>query len=95
MQCLLANAPPVEVRRLAEPTVENFRELDHRLFMFLVWCALLTLILLTLTLLSGSACGGVVIAKFSGHAVTLRRSPTVFAETPMFGSIDLDSHLIW
>jgi hypothetical protein len=39
MQCFLANAPPVEVPRCAEPMVENFRKLDHRLFMLLVRCA--------------------------------------------------------
>ena len=44
------------------------------------------LTLLILTLLSGSPSGGVVIANFSGHAVTFRRSPTVFAETSMSGS---------
>jgi hypothetical protein len=40
----------------------------------------------TLTVLWGSRPSGVVTAKFAGHAVTLRRSPTVFADTPMSGS---------
>jgi hypothetical protein len=39
-----------------------------------------------LTMLSGSRSGGVTTAKFPGHAVTLRRSPTVFADTPISGS---------
>jgi hypothetical protein len=38
-----------------------------------------TLALLTLTALSGLRSRGVVIAKFSGHTVTLRGSPTIFA----------------
>src|SRR6516165_3286906 len=36
--------------------------------------------LLTFTALSGSRSCGVVITKFSGHVVTLRSSPTVFAD---------------
>ena len=38
-----------------------------------------TLALLTFTALSGWCCCGVVITKFSGHAVTPRSSPTVVA----------------
>ena len=45
-----------------------------------------TLTLLTLTALSGERSCGVVIAKFSGQAVTLRSSPTVFADTSMSAS---------
>lgn len=45
-----------------------------------------TLALLTFAALSGLRPCGVVIAKFSGHAVTLRSSPTVFADTPMYRS---------
>src|SRR5215217_6907731 len=45
-----------------------------------------TLALLTFMVLSGWRSGGVVMAKFTGHAVTFRSSPTVFAETPMSGS---------
>jgi hypothetical protein len=37
----------------------------------------------------------VTITKVSDHAVTLRSSPTVFADTPMSGSTDLDPHLNW
>jgi hypothetical protein len=39
------------------------------------------LALLTFITLSGWRSCGVVITKFSGHAVTLRSSPTVFADT--------------
>jgi hypothetical protein len=46
------------------------------------------LTLLTLTALSACRSCGVVTAKFSGHAVTLRRSPTVFADTPMSGLLN-------
>ena len=45
-----------------------------------------TLTLLTLTALSGYRSCGVVIARFSGQAVTLRSSPTVFAFTWMSAS---------
>ena len=45
-----------------------------------------TFALLTVTMLSAFRSCGVVIARFSGHAVTLRRSPTVFADTPIPGS---------
>jgi hypothetical protein len=45
-----------------------------------------TLTLLTLTALSGERSCGVVIAKFSGQAVTLRSSPTVLADTLMSAS---------
>lgn len=45
-----------------------------------------TLALLTLMALPGSRSGGVVMAKFSGHAATFRSSPTVFADTPIPGS---------
>ena len=45
-----------------------------------------TLALLTLTALSGWCSCGVVITKFSAHAVTFRSSPTVVADTPMSGS---------
>jgi hypothetical protein len=41
------------------------------------------LALLTLTVLWGSLPIGVTTAKFAGHAATLRRSPTVFADTSM------------
>jgi hypothetical protein len=44
------------------------------------------LALLTLTVLWGSLPIGVTTAKFAGHAATLRRSPTVFADTSMSGS---------
>ena len=48
------------------------------------WCVrVATLNLLTLTPLSACLPYGVVTAKFSGRAVSLRRSPTVFADTPM------------
>src|SRR5262249_39263150 len=40
------------------------------------------LALLTLIALSGRRSCGVAITKFSGHSVTLRSSPTVFADTP-------------
>src|ERR1700747_641353 len=40
------------------------------------------LALLIFTALSGSRSCGVVITKFSDHVVTLRSSPTVFADTP-------------
>ncbi|HWX36654.1 MAG TPA: hypothetical protein VNZ53_55725 [Steroidobacteraceae bacterium] len=40
-----------------------------------------TLTLLTLTALSACLSCGVVTAKVSGHAVTLRSSPTVLADT--------------
>src|SRR5262252_3440868 len=40
------------------------------------------LALLTLIEVPGSASCGVVTTKFSGHVVTLRSSPTVFADTP-------------
>jgi hypothetical protein len=39
--------------------------------------------LLIFTVLSGWRSCGVVITKFSDHAVTFRSSPTVFAETPV------------
>ena len=42
-----------------------------------------TLALLIFTALSGRCSGGVVITKFSGHAVTFRSSPTLVADTPM------------
>jgi hypothetical protein len=45
-----------------------------------------TLALLTFTALSGWRSSGVVIAKFSAHSVILRSSPTVFADTRIFGS---------
>jgi putative SOS response-associated peptidase YedK len=45
-----------------------------------------TLNLLTLTALSACLSCGVVTAKVSGHAVTLRSSPTVLADTSMSGS---------
>ncbi len=45
-----------------------------------------TLALLTFTALSGWCSCGVVITKFSAHAVTFRSSPTVVADTPMSGS---------
>ena len=41
-----------------------------------------TLALVTFIALSGSRSCGVVITKFSGQAVTLRSSPTVFADRP-------------
>jgi hypothetical protein len=44
--------------------------------------------------LSGPRSGGVVMAKFSGHVVTFRSSPTVFADTAM-SWVDLDLHPIW
>jgi hypothetical protein len=43
------------------------------------------LALMTVTTPSSRACG-VVMTKFSGHAVTFRSSPTVFADTPMLRS---------
>jgi hypothetical protein len=43
-----------------------------------------TLALLTVT--TPSLACGVVMTKFSGHAVTFRSSPTVFADTPMLRS---------
>jgi hypothetical protein len=45
-----------------------------------------TLALLTFTVHSGLRSSGVVMTKFSGHAVTFRSSPTVCAETPRFWS---------
>src|SRR5262252_1819703 len=42
-----------------------------------------TLALLIFTALSGRRSCGVVITKFSDHVVTLRSSPTVFADTPI------------
>ena len=42
--------------------------------------------LLTFIVPSGRRSGGVVMAKFSGHDVIFRSSPTVFADTPMSGS---------
>jgi hypothetical protein len=42
-----------------------------------------TLALLIFTALSGRCSGGVVITKFSGHAVIFRSSPTLVADTPM------------
>jgi hypothetical protein len=45
-----------------------------------------TFTLLTLTALSACRSRGVVTAKFSGHAVNLRSSPTVLADTLMSGS---------
>jgi hypothetical protein len=45
-----------------------------------------TLALLTRTALSGYRSCGVVIAKFSGQAVSLRSSPTVFADISMSAS---------
>jgi hypothetical protein len=39
--------------------------------------------LLIFTVLSGWRSCGVVITKFSGHVVTFRSSPTVFADTPV------------
>ena len=44
------------------------------------------LALLTLTALSGSRSCGVVITKFSAHAVAFRSSPTVFGNAPMSAS---------
>jgi hypothetical protein len=44
------------------------------------------LALLIFTAPSGWCCCGVVITKFSNHAVTFRSSPTVVADTPMSGS---------
>jgi hypothetical protein len=44
------------------------------------------LALLTFTALSGSRSCGVVITKFSDHAVTRRSSPTVFADTSISSS---------
>jgi hypothetical protein len=45
-----------------------------------------TLALLIFTAFSGWRSCGVVITKFSGHAVSFRSSPTVFADTPMCAS---------
>src|SRR5262245_51885292 len=45
-----------------------------------------TFALLTFTALLGSPCCGVVTAKFSGHAVIFRSSPTVFGDGWMLGS---------
>jgi hypothetical protein len=45
-----------------------------------------TFTLLTLTALSACRSCGVVSAKVSGHAVTLRSSPTVLADTSISGS---------
>src|SRR5215831_3317696 len=45
-----------------------------------------TLALLTFTALSGRRSSGIVMTKFSGHAVAFRSSSTVFADTPMFRS---------
>ena len=45
-----------------------------------------TLALLIFTVFSGWCSCGVVITKFSAHAVTFRSSPTVVADTPMPGS---------
>jgi hypothetical protein len=42
-----------------------------------------TLARVTLIALSGWRSCGLVITKFSGHAATLRSSPTVFADTPI------------
>ena len=42
-----------------------------------------TLALLTFTVLSGRRSCGVIMTKFSGHAVTFRSLPTVFADTRM------------
>src|SRR5262249_51483719 len=42
-----------------------------------------TLALLIFTALSGWCSWGVVMTKFSGHVVTFRSSPTVFADTPV------------
>ena len=44
-----------------------------------------TLALLTFTALSGWCPCGVVTTQFSGHVVTFRSSPTVFADTPIPG----------
>ena len=41
---------------------------------------------LTFTALPGSCSGGVIIAKFSGHVVVFRSSPTVLADSPTSGS---------
>jgi hypothetical protein len=46
-----------------------------------------TLALVTFTTLSGWCSGGVVITRFSDHAVIFRSSPTVFADTPLSGSV--------
>src|SRR5262245_15000506 len=45
-----------------------------------------TFALLTFTVLLGSRSSGVVTAKFSGHAVIFRSSPTVFGDGWMPGS---------
>jgi len=45
-----------------------------------------TVTLLTITTLPGRRSCGTAMAKFSGHAVTFRSSPTVFADTQMPGS---------
>src|SRR5215472_14771633 len=45
-----------------------------------------TVTLLTITTLPGRRSCGTAMAKFSGHAVTFRSSPTVFADTRMPGS---------
>ena len=45
-----------------------------------------TVALLTITTLPGRRSCGTAMAKFSGHAVTFRSSPTVFADTRMPGS---------
>src|SRR5215467_4841862 len=42
-----------------------------------------TLALLIFTALSGWCSRGVAMTKFSGHVVTFRSSPTVFADTPV------------
>src|SRR5262245_12763923 len=42
-----------------------------------------TLALLIFTALSGWCSWGVVMTKFSGHVITFRSSPTVFADTPV------------
>src|SRR5262245_40947454 len=48
-----------------------------------------TLALLTFRTLSGPLACGVVITNFSVNSVTLRSSPTVFADTPMSGATSI------
>ena len=73
-----------ELKRL--PGREPHRNHKHRLPYCLGEKRVATLALLTFTALSGSRSCGVTITKVSDHAVTLRSSPTVFADTPMSGS---------
>src|SRR5215471_773502 len=46
-----------------------------------------TVVLLTLMALSGPDSGGGVMAKFAGQSLTLRSSPTVFADNAMPRSV--------